>query len=246
MSAPVPLLTDYYSDEHRRVHFVRKLFDSAAGDYDRVDRLSAFGSGSRYRGQALARAGLAPGMRVLDVAAGTGLIAREALRLVRDRDNVIALDPSVEMLRHARDALAIPVLRGVGESIPCRDGEFDFVSMGYALRHLSDLEIAFGEFFRVLKPGGKICVLEITRPRGAAARLLLKLYMKKLVPWAASLLRGHAETALLMRFYWDTIEACVGPSQVCEALVRAGFTHARVQTMFGIFSEYTATKAVQQ
>lgn len=242
VNSPLPLLPEYYADENRRRRFVRDLFDSTARDYDRVERLTALGSGSWYRRQALIRAGLRSGMQVLDVAAGTGLIAREAVRLAGDSHKVMALDPSIEMLRHARRTLAVSAVQAMGEKIPCHDDQFDFLSMGYALRHLADLDVAFGEFFRVVKPGGRICLLEITPPKGKLSHALLKLYMKTLVPWAARLMTRQPGTPLLMRYYWDTIAACVPPAGVLEALSFAGFEEVKRHTELGIFSEYTARK----
>ena len=244
MNSPLPLLPDYYADETRRKRFVKELFDATARDYERIERMTALGSGSWYRRQALKRAGLQPGMQVLDVAAGTGLIAREAIALTGDRRKVLALDPSDGMLRHASQLLEISAVQAMGESIPCRGDEFDFLSMGYALRHLSDLDLAFAEFFRVLKPGGRMCLLEITPPQGRISHALLKLYMKTLVPWAAGLMTGRAGAALLMRFYWDTIAACAPPATVLRALSSAGFQQAKRHTELPIFSEYTARKKI--
>jgi demethylmenaquinone methyltransferase / 2-methoxy-6-polyprenyl-1,4-benzoquinol methylase len=242
MNAPLPVLPDYYHDETRRKKFVRSIFDRTAAHYDRIERLLALGSGSWYRRQALERAGLQCGMSVLDVAAGTGLTARQAAILAGGPDHVVGLDPSREMLRHARQTLAIGALQALGERIPCRADLFDFLSMGYALRHLSDLSVVFSEFFRVLKPGGRICLLEITRPQRRFTQSLLKLYMKQLVPLAARLMTRQPDTALLMRFYWDTIEACVPPGRVLDALAGAGFERVNRHIELGIFSEYTARK----
>jgi demethylmenaquinone methyltransferase/2-methoxy-6-polyprenyl-1,4-benzoquinol methylase len=114
--------------------------------------------------------------------------------------------------------------------------------MGYALRHLSDLDQALSQFHRVLRPGGRLLMLEITRPRGALARWALKAYMRSVVPVAARLMTRHADTATLWRYYWDTIEACIPPSQVLDAMRRAGFTEVDQHVELGIFSEYTACK----
>src|SRR5687767_15786580 len=84
--APHPPIRGYYDAPAGKRPFVRRMFDQAAGDYDRVERLMALGSGPWYRRRALHRAGLRPGMRVLDVAAGTGLVAREAAALAGDPD----------------------------------------------------------------------------------------------------------------------------------------------------------------
>jgi demethylmenaquinone methyltransferase/2-methoxy-6-polyprenyl-1,4-benzoquinol methylase len=97
-SRPHPILPAYYDSEAQRRGFVRRLFDQTAGDYDRIERAVSFGTGAWYRRQALLRAGLTPGMRVLDVAVGTGLVAREALAVVGESGQVIGLDPSAGML----------------------------------------------------------------------------------------------------------------------------------------------------
>jgi len=134
----------------------------------------ALGSGSWYRRRALQRAGLQTGMSVVDVGVGTGLVAREAADLVGDGKLVLGVDPSSGMIRNAIVPPGVRLASGSAESIPAPDESTDFLSMGYALRHISDLAAAFREFGRVLKPGGRLCVLEITSPQGAAARLMLK------------------------------------------------------------------------
>ncbi len=232
----------YWRREDERVALTRRLFDDTAGDYNRIEKLIGFGSGSWYRRQALLRAGLKEGMRVLDVAAGTGLVTREAVRLAGEPTLVWALDPSPGMLAQARRTLAVPTLLALGESMPCRDGQFDFVAMGYALRHLADLDVVFAEFYRVLAPGGRVCVLEITKPPSRAATALLKAYMRTFVPLVARLLARRRDTPLLWRYYWDTIDACVPPEAVLAALRRAGFADASRYVELGIFSEYTGTK----
>ena len=91
-------LTAYYQDEAARENFLREIFDSTAADYDRIEKLLAFGSGPWYRRQALTRAGLTAGMRVADVGVGTGLVAREAVTLVGDASLVTGIDPSPGMM----------------------------------------------------------------------------------------------------------------------------------------------------
>jgi demethylmenaquinone methyltransferase / 2-methoxy-6-polyprenyl-1,4-benzoquinol methylase len=241
---PHPPLADYYATAENRRGFVRDIFNNTAPDYDRVERVMAFGSGPWYRRRALIRAGLKPGMRVLDVAMGTGLVAREAMALVGASGQVIGLDPSIGMVSEAKRTLELCVVLGRGELLPLQTQTFDFLSMGYALRHVSDIDAAVREYFRVLKPGGHVCLLEITRPRGRLALLFLRLYMKGVVPLITRLVARHAETARLMEYYWDTIAACVPPESILAALTRAGFTNVRRQTDLGIFSAYLGTKPI--
>ena len=239
--SPITTLRQYWSDERGRRLFVDRLFDQTAGHYDCVERLLGLGSGSWYRRKALGRAGLRPGMRVLDIATGTGLVAREALGIVGAKGSVIGLDPSAGMLEQA-GRLDIALVRALGEGLPFRDAAFDFISMGFALRHVADLETLFQEMRRVLRPGGTACILEITRPRRAAVATPLRVFMTRVVPVVAILWGRRVQASELMRFYWDTIEACVPPAAVLGALEQAGFDSPRHASSLGMFSEYVATK----
>jgi demethylmenaquinone methyltransferase/2-methoxy-6-polyprenyl-1,4-benzoquinol methylase len=245
VTAPLPPhapLPRYYGDADSREHWVRGIFDRTAVDYDRVEALMSGGSGAWYRGEALARAGLAPGMRVLDVASGTGLVAGAAKARVGDAGEVIAVDPSLGMLAAGTRYAGIARVGGQAERLPFADGGFDFVSMGFALRHVADLAAVFGEFRRVLRPGGALCVLEISRPRSRVAMAALRAYMRGVVPLVARFAGRRAETATLMRYYWDTIDACVPPESIVDALAAAGFERVERHVELGIFSEYRARR----
>jgi demethylmenaquinone methyltransferase / 2-methoxy-6-polyprenyl-1,4-benzoquinol methylase len=239
--APIGALPHYWRDEAGRRKFVDRLFDGTAGEYDFVERLLGLGRGPRYRRDALRRAGLAPGMQVLDIATGTGLVAREAIELVGSHGSVLGLDPSAGMLERARE-LDIGLVRSLGERLPFPEATFDFVSMGFALRHVADMEQLFREIRRVLRPGGTACILELTRPEGKIAAASMKAFMTRVVPVVARM-AGRAGAGDLMRFYWDTIDACVPPSAVLAALEAAGFPRPRRVVTIGMFSEYVARKA---
>ena len=239
--APIGGLPQYWSDESSRRRYLDHLFDGTAGDYDFVERLLGFGSGPWHRRSALRRAGLGPGMRVLDIATGTGLVAREALAIVGGEGCVVGLDPSAGMLAQAV-TLDIPLVRALGERLPCRDASFDFVSMGFALRHVADLDGLFTEIRRVLKPGGTACILEITRPASPLVAEPLRVFMTGVVPTVARLWRGNDHARELMQFYWDTIDACVPPEAVLAALGRAGLADVKRAVSLGMFSDYTGRK----
>ena len=240
--APHPPLEEYFANESERRGWVRGIFDRTADDYDRVERAMAFGSGAWYRRQALLRAGLAPAMRVVDVGTGTGLVARAAVRIVGDARAVTGVDPSTGMRRNARLPEGVRLLEGTAESIPLPDACADFLSMGYALRHISDLAVAFAEFRRVLAPGGIACILEITPPASRLGKAALKAYMRGIVPLLARAVARSADMPRLMRYYWDTIEACVPPERVLGTLALAGFANVARHVELGVFSEYRAVK----
>ena len=241
-AAPLPILDQYFNNESDRIEFVNDLFDETAADYNRMERLLGLGSGSWYRRQALLRAGLKPGFKVLDVGTGTGLVAREAIRIVGAAGLVTGVDPSPGMLAETKLPNEVHLLQGRAEELPVADNDYDFLSMGYALRHLSDLGRVFGEFHRVLRPGGSFSVLEITRPRSKLASMLLRAYMRDLVPALGDLINRHKKTKTLWQYYWDTIEACVPPEQVLAHLRAAGFENVQREVVLGLFSEYRGNK----
>jgi demethylmenaquinone methyltransferase/2-methoxy-6-polyprenyl-1,4-benzoquinol methylase len=241
-TAPHPPLAAYYDGEAGRAPWVRRIFDRTALDYDRVERLMALGTGSWYRRRALARAGLAPGMDVLDVGTGTGLTALAAIEIVGDARRVIGVDPSPGMLAASKVPAQSPRLVGAAERLPAASASVDFVSMGYALRHVADIDAVFAEYFRVLRAGGRLCLLEITRPDGRLHFWLLRAYLRGVVPWLARLAGRSREMPELMRYYWDTIEACVPPATVLARLRQAGFVDVERYVEGGMFSEYRARK----
>ena len=244
--APAPLpphapLPGYYGNGDERRRFLTRIFDDTAADYDRIERLLAFGSGPWYRRAALQRAGLDAGAQVLDVGIGTGLVAREALTLIGPAGRLIGVDPSVGMMAEAR-LPGVQLLQGRAEAIPQPDASSSFVSLGYALRHIDDLSAAFAEFHRVLQPGGRVLLLEISKPASRWGTLLLKAYMRLVVPLLARLVSKQRDTAHLWRYYWDSIEACVPPDRIVQALRSAGFEQVERHVELGIFSEYRGTK----
>jgi len=241
VQSPHTPLPEYYRDEADHQRYLRRIFDETASDYDRIERVLALGTGPRYRRMALQRAGLRAGDKVVDVGIGTGLVAREALALIGSTGSLVGVDPSPGMLGQV-SLPGVQLKVGRAEQLPCDDNTADFLSMGYALRHVSDVGQTFSEFHRVLRPGGRLVILEISRAESSFGNALLKAYMRTLVPVIARVVARERGTSELWRYYWDTIEACIAPAQVVAALQAAGFTEVKRHKEVGIFSEYTAIK----
>jgi demethylmenaquinone methyltransferase / 2-methoxy-6-polyprenyl-1,4-benzoquinol methylase len=239
---PHPVLTGYYADASARRQKVDQMFNDSAEHYDWINSMMSFGSGEWYRQQALLRAGLKNGHELLDVGAGTGVIAAIAQGIVGEQGRVVALDPSPGMLAVAKSRGVKNTMVGLGEDLPFPDNSFDMVTMGYALRHVADLARLFAEYRRVLKPGGKVLILEITRPQSALARLLLKIYMKGIVPNVTRFMRGSKPAQELMRYYWDTIDQCVPPQKIVDLMSSVGLQKVNRHKVQAIFSEYTGVK----
>lgn len=243
--SPHPVLSDHYATGDERVGYIRHLFDVAAPSYDRINNWMSLRTGERYRLDALGRAGVEVGQKALDVACGTGVIARHLQDLVGADGSVLALDPSLPMLNEAAARGVGLRMAGIAERLPLPGESVDFVSMGYALRHVADLRAAFDEFHRVLRPGGRLLVLEMVPPPSRLGYQLTKLYLKYLVPGITSLVTRSADARRLMRYYWDTVDRCVAPEVVMSTLEGSGFEGVERSIQMGIMNEYRATRRTQ-
>jgi demethylmenaquinone methyltransferase/2-methoxy-6-polyprenyl-1,4-benzoquinol methylase len=222
--------------------YVQDLFDRGAPEYDWVSRVMSLGTDRDYRRRALRRARIESASRVLDVATGTGLVARALKECGVRREAIVGLDPSRGMLAENQRNHGVPLVQGLGERLPFRDGTFDFVVMGYALRHVADLGMLFAEFRRVLQPGGRVLILEITRPQSRLGCAALGFCMRRLFPVVARLSGGSRVSAEMIEYYWATIAGCVRPEQILEALAAAGMARVQRTTTGPLLSDYVAVR----
>lgn len=239
---PHPTLSSYYESNADRQRFVNDLFDRTSQHYDWADRVLSLGSGDRYRGEVLRRAGLKAGMRVVDVATGTGAVAAVAREIVTETGLVIGVDPSAGMLSVARHKVDASFVQAIGEAIALKSSSFDLLTMGFALRHVADLRAAFLEYHRVLKPGGQVAIMELSVPSSKFGAGLLRHYMGRIVPFIVRLGTRSRDTERLMRYYWETTATCTPPAAIMDVLRSVGFREVRNDAQWGILSVYRAVK----
>jgi len=214
---------------------VRGMFDRIAPVYDVMNRVMTAGLDRRWRRLAVSEV-VWPGDRVLDACCGTGDLAVEA---ERRGGRVVGLDFSPKMLERARrKSGGIEWVQGDALALPFPDGEFDAATVGFGVRNLSDLERGLRELARVLRPGGKLAVLEITRPRGIL-RPFFRLWFDVLVPVLGRVLPGGEAYTYLPA----SVRRFPGPADLSALFERAGFEDVRYRLLGGgIVALHVGTK----
>lgn len=213
---------------------VRTMFDRIAPVYDVMNRVMTAGLDRRWR-RRTAEAVVEPGARVLDACCGTGDLAIEA---ERQGATVTGIDFSEPMLARARRKSAtVEWVQGDLLALPFDDGSFDAATVGFGVRNVSDLGVALGELRRVLRPGGRLAILEITRPRGLL-RPFFALWFGRVVPLLGRVLPGgKAYTYLpasVLRF--------PGAEDLAQLIDEAGFEGTAFRLFGGsIVALHTAT-----
>jgi demethylmenaquinone methyltransferase/2-methoxy-6-polyprenyl-1,4-benzoquinol methylase len=236
------LIAAYYANPVQRSSRVREMFNRTARHYDAANRVFSLGSGAIYRRICLRWAGLKPGMQVLDVAVGTGLLAREMVAITRDAGAITGIDVSESMLAIAREKLGLKLIQAAAESLPLADASIDFLAMGYALRHIADIQAALREALRVLRPGGTIVLLEISAPRKKLGRALAAAYIGGIVPVLSLLTTRDAQARTLMRYHWETIVNYMPPEAVLEAITESGFASVKRWSELDLFHCFVGRK----
>jgi demethylmenaquinone methyltransferase/2-methoxy-6-polyprenyl-1,4-benzoquinol methylase len=204
---------------------VRRMFDRIAPVYDAMNHAMTAGLDRRWRAET-ARAVVSPGDRVLDSCCGTGDLAIACLRA---GGRVTGLDFSGRMLDRARrKSDEVEWVEGDALALPFAEGSFDAATVGFGVRNLEDLGKGLGELRRVLRPGGRLAILEITTPRGLL-RPFYKLWFEGLVPLAGKLLPGGSAYTYLPASVRRFPEA----KELAELMDSAGFEHVRYRFFAG-------------
>lgn len=232
----------YYTTRDEKQKFLRRIFDRTAPYYEGIARWGWFGTGGIYRRNVLRRAGVTRNMRVIDVASGTGPVARALMTLLDSPDQIVCVEPSAGMIAESRKTVPCVHHQATAEALPVMDESFDFLTMGFALRHVDDLDATFEEFHRVLKVGGKALVLDVTMPSGRVGRFFFRAYFKHILPALTLVFSRDSEAHRLMKYYWETMEQMTDREDVQTIMREAGFRSVKHRVLLGCFSEYEAIR----
>jgi len=223
---------------------VQSMFDGIAKRYDFLNHFLSFGIDNYWRRQSVTALQLEDGQTLLDVACGTGDQGFSALKTADIR--VVGLDFSAGMLEFARKKInardlsgKFEVIQGDAEKLPFKDDRFDALSISYGIRNVGTISAALGEFYRVLKPGGHLSILEFAEPEGWFFGRLYRFYFDHILPKLAGLMSSKAAYSYLpesVRHFPDRVDF--------KALLSSeGFLRVKHRDLtFGVTVIYSADK----
>ena len=219
-------------EETEKAHRVRGVFDSVAARYDVMNDLMSMGLHRTWKAYAVAVADVRDGDKVLDLAGGTGDLARAFARKVGSRGLVVHTDINEAMLQRGRERLEdegvlLPTTLCDAETLPYRSDAFDLVSVAFGLRNMTHKDRALSEMNRVLRPGGRLLVLEFSK----VAKPLEKAYdwySFRVLPRIGQIVAGDAQS---YRYLAESIRVHPGPSELKAMMKSAGFGHVDVHTL---------------
>jgi demethylmenaquinone methyltransferase/2-methoxy-6-polyprenyl-1,4-benzoquinol methylase len=207
---------------------VRGMFDRIAGVYDVMNSAMTAGLHHQWRQRAVDRAEVGPGSDALDVCCGTGDLAFELRRRIGPDGRVVGCDfsePMLELARHKSGERGLPVEFGWADALelPYGDGSFDAVTIGFGARNLADLPGGLSEMARVLRPGGRLVILEITRPQREPLASFYSIWFDRVVPMIGSI-AGDADA---YSYLPNSVRSFPEPEALAELMDTAGFERIR-------------------
>lgn len=225
---------------------VALMFDNISGKYDRINRIMTFGIDQSWRRKALKLLMPLQPKQMLDVATGTGDFAIQANKMLHP-EKIVGIDISQGMLDIGKQKLAalkldaqIQLLKADSESIPFSDNNFDAVTVAYGVRNFENLEKGLSEILRVLKPGGRLVILEATEPQNKIIKFGFDLYAKKIVPFIGKLISGDSRA---YDYLQESVAKFPQGNEFIKIFNKVGYTDTKWMPLtFGASSIYTGCK----
>ena len=222
-----------------RSRYVQSMFTKIAHRYDVMNRLMTGGQDIRWRKQVIKLARLTPNASLLDLGTGTGDLAREAL-LQEPQAKVTAADFTVEMMRVGKKSGNLQFSAADALNLPFKETTFDAVVSGFLMRNVTDIQQALKEQYRTLKPGGRIVILDTTRPKKNLLSPFIWIHMHLIIPTVGGLLSGERDA---YNYLPDTTENFLTAEQLASRMIAAGFKKVNFKRlMFGTIGMHWGEK----
>lgn len=239
-------VTPYNQKEDKKAQ-VGRMFDGIAPYYDFLNRLLSLGIDRIWRKRAIAQLNPADHRRILDVATGTADVAIQTARQVPTVEHITGMDLSEAMLEIGRQKIKrqslhdrIVLEQGDSENLPYPDNSYDAVTVAFGVRNFEHLERGLAEMFRVLQPGGKLVVLEFSRPTAFPFKQLFNFYFANILPLIGRL---QSKDPRAYRYLYESVQAFPDGQQFADILKQTGFNTTQwIPLTLGVCTIYTGEK----
>jgi demethylmenaquinone methyltransferase / 2-methoxy-6-polyprenyl-1,4-benzoquinol methylase len=222
---------------HEKAQKVAKVFDSVANRYDVMNDLMSFGIHRLWKRFTIEQAAVRPGQWVLDLAGGTGDLSAQFSKAVGEHGRVYLADINNAMLEQGRERLInegyignIHYVQANAECLPFADNSFDCITIAFGLRNVTHIEQALASMYRVLKPGGRLLILEFSRPILPGLKPLYDAYSFSVLPFLGRLITNDADS---YRYLAESIRMHPDQQTLQSMMVKAGFDHADYLNLSG-------------
>jgi demethylmenaquinone methyltransferase/2-methoxy-6-polyprenyl-1,4-benzoquinol methylase len=222
-----------------RGEYVQDMFTRIAHHYDLMNRLMTAGQDVRWREQVIREVGLEPNAHLLDLGAGTGDLAREALKQ-QPEAKVVAADFTLEMMRVGQQNGSLSWSAADALKLPFKEKTFDAIVSGFLMRNVGDLQQALEEQYRALKPGGRMVILDTTKPRPSLLTPFIWLHMHVIIPLVGGLISGFKDA---YNYLPDSTEEFVNAKEMAVRMAAVGFKRINYEIlMFGTIAIHWGEK----
>ena len=225
--------------------FVEKMFDDISNNYDILNRILSFGVDKYWRKQLIKSMSIIEGQHILDVATGTGDVAFEINKSCNT--TIVGIDISKNMLKVAKlklnkiklDDTKIEFIHGDAENLPMGDNSYDHICIAFGFRNLGDYNLALKEFYRVLKPGGQLSILEFSQSKIKLFNFIFQFYFNKILPRLASFI----SRADAYRYLPESVRYFPNQSKINDFLIKNNFNKIKMKALtLGVATIYQGVK----
>ena len=236
-------MPEFTHQGQEKKEFVRKMFDDISPSYDFLNHFLSLGIDIYWRKKFIRKLDIMVGYSILDVACGTGDVGFEILK--KHSVSITGIDLSPKMVElaqrksHQKNLDKITFIEGDAENLPIESNSIDCLTISYGFRNISNYEKALEEFYRVLKPGGKLGILEFSKPKSKVIGFIFKLYFYHILPRIASFFsRSDA-----YRYLPESVDFFPSRHDICRKIIYSGFKRTEIHDLtFGISTIFLGFK----